>query len=156
MVPEAAAERDDITGRCRGGSIVFEFTVFGESGEELGGNVGGKPRIFQVGASEMLPALESQLVHMEEGERRSIVLPPEAAYGAFGEGALREFPLESIPEEARAVGRKVMGRAPDGSEDMFDVVAIRGDTAVVDMNHPLAGRELRFELKVLRKNPLQS
>jgi FKBP-type peptidyl-prolyl cis-trans isomerase 2 len=64
--------------------------------------------------------------------------------------------LESIPEEARAVGRKVMGRAPDGSEDMFDVVAIRGDTAVVDMNHPLAGRELRFELKVLRKNPLQS
>ena len=49
-------------------------------------------------------------------------------------------------------GRKVMGRTPDGHEEMFDVVAIRGDKVVIDMNHPMAGRTLRFEIKALHRN----
>jgi FKBP-type peptidyl-prolyl cis-trans isomerase 2 len=153
--PEAAAQLDHIINRSHGNLIAFEFSVFGENGEELGGNVGQNPRIFQVGASEMLPALEKELAEMEKGESRSIVLSPEDAYGPIREEAFREFPLEAIPEEARQVGRKIMGRAPDGSEDMFDVVAIRGDQVVVDMNHPLAGRTLRFEIKLLHNDSWQ-
>jgi FKBP-type peptidyl-prolyl cis-trans isomerase SlyD len=129
--------------------IAFEFRVFGEAGEELGSNVGAKPRIFEVGAGEMLPALEKELSRMQENETRSIVLPPEEAYGPIRQQAFREFPLESIPEQARQVGRKIVGRTPDGAEDLFDVVEIRATTAILDMNHPLAGRTLRFELRVL-------
>ncbi len=132
--------------------IVFEFTVFGEDGEQLGSNVGENPRIFQAGANEMLPALERELVEMEEGESRSITLSPEDAYGPIRVEAFREFPLESIPEKARQVGRKVMGRTPDGHEETFDVVGIRGDKVVIDMNHPMAGRTLRFEIKALHRN----
>ncbi len=152
----AAAQLDHIVRQSHGNLIAFEFTVFGERGEQLGSNVGENPNIFQVGANEMLPALEQVLVDMEEGESRSVVLAPEQAYGPVKEEALREFPLESIPEEARQVGRKVMGRAPDGSEDMFDIVEIRGDQVVIDMNHPLAGHTLRFELKVLHNDPCQT
>lgn len=130
--------------------IAFEFSVFDEAGELLGSNVREKPRIFEVGADEVLPALEKHLVEMEEDERRSIVLPPAEAYGPIRKEAFREFPLESLPEAARQVGRRVTGRAPDGSEDLFDVVEIREGIAVIDMNHPLAGRTLRFELRVLR------
>ena len=59
----------------QGDLIAFEFTVFGESGEELGGNVGENPRIFEVGAGEMLPALERELAEVAlrlglEGARR--------------------------------------------------------------------------------------
>ena len=100
----------------------------------------------------MLPALERAFLKMEEGESRSVVLSPEEAYGPAKAEAFCEFPLESIPEKARQVGRKVMGRAPDGSESMFDVVAIRGHKVVLDMNHPLAGQTLRFDIKLLRKN----
>ncbi len=138
--------------RARGSLIAFEFRVFGEAGEELGSSVGGKPRIFEVGADEVLPALERELAEMQESETRSILLTPEAAYGPIRQEAYREFPLDSIPEQARRVGRKVVGRAPDGSEDLFDVVEIRDATAVIDMNHPLAGRSLRFELRVLRRD----
>ncbi len=130
--------------------VVFEFTVFDESGEQLGTNVGGKPNIFEPGAGEVLPALERALVEMGENESRSIVLPPEDAYGPVLPEAFRAFPLASIPEEARQVGRKVVGSAPDGAEDLFDVVEIHGDQAVLDMNHPMAGRTLRFDVKVLR------
>jgi len=134
-------------------SIVFEFSVYGEAGEHLGGNMGEKPRIFEVGAGEMLPAVERVLIAMEEGEARSIVLAAEDAYGPIREDAFREFPLSSIPEDTRRMGRKVMGRAPDGSEEIFDVVEVREDTVVLDMNHPMAGRELRFELKRLSGAP---
>ena len=134
--------------------ICFEFTVFGEDDEPLGTNVGGKPNVFQVGAGEMLPALERVMVGMAGNESRSIVLGPEDAYGPIRGEAFREFPLASVPEQARQVGRKVVGRAFDGSEDTFDVVEVRDDTVVIDMNHPLAGRTLRFDLKLLDRRPV--
>jgi FKBP-type peptidyl-prolyl cis-trans isomerase 2 len=137
---------------ARGSLIAFEFRVFGEAGEKLGSNVDSNPRIFEVGADEVLPALERELAQMQQNETRSVVLPPEAAYGPIRPEAFREFPLEGIPEQARRVGRKLVGRAPDGSEDLFDIVEIRDATAVIDMNHPLAGRTLRFELRVLRRD----
>lgn len=136
-----------------GDLVAFEFSVFGEGGERLGTNVGGNPNVFQVGAGEILPALERVLSQMAGDEKRSVVLEPEDAYGAVLDDAFREFPLENIPEQARQVGRKVVGRAPDGAEDTFDVVEIRGDTVVIDMNHPLAGRTLRFDLKLLDRRP---
>jgi FKBP-type peptidyl-prolyl cis-trans isomerase 2 len=132
--------------------IAFEFTVFDGDGEQLGSNVGENPRVFEAGANEVLPALEQELVEMEEGESRSITLSPENAYGPIQDDAFNEFPLDSIPEEARQVGRKVTGRTPDGREEDFNVVSLRGDKVVLDMNHPMAGRTLRFEIKVLHRN----
>lgn len=133
--------------------IVFEFRVYGDDGELLGESSEGKPRVFEVGSREILPALEEQLVQMAAGEERSIVLGPDQAYGHIQTDAFEEFPIDSIPEQARQVGRKVSGRAPDGSEETFDVVEIRGDVVVLDMNHPMAGRTLRFDVKVLGVEP---
>jgi len=143
--------RSKTTSNVTGRQIAFEFDVFDKAGESLGGNMGRTPRIFEVGAKEMLPALERAFLEMEEGESRSVVLSPEEAYGPVKAQAFREFSLDSIPEKARQVGRKVMGRAADGSESMFDVVAIRGHKVVLDMNHPLAGQTLRFEIKRLSR-----
>jgi FKBP-type peptidyl-prolyl cis-trans isomerase SlyD len=148
----ADAADDGLPNRLLGSLIAFEFRVFDETGEELGSNVDGKPRIFEIGAGEVLPALERELAEMRENETRSIVLPPGEAYGPIRREAFREFPLDGIPEQARRIGRKVVGRARDGSEDLFDIVEIRDTTAVIDMNHPLAGRTLRFELRVLRRD----
>ena len=144
--------RSKTTSNVTGKQIAFEFDVFDKAGESLGSNVGGTPRIFEVGAKEILPALERAFLEMEEGESRSVVLSPEEAYGPAKAQAFCEFPLESIPEKARQVGRKVMGRAADGSESMFDVVAIRGHKVVLDMNHPLAGQTLRFDVKLLHRS----
>jgi len=145
----SSPERD----REPGDLITFRFTVFDEAGKEIGSNRDGNPNIVELGAGEMLPALEQALAEMGEHETRSIVLGPDDAYGPIRVEAFREFPLESIPEEARRVGRKVVGRAPDGSEDTFDVVEIREETVVIDMNHPLAGQTLRFDLELLSRRP---
>jgi FKBP-type peptidyl-prolyl cis-trans isomerase 2 len=151
LVALQAQPGDPASGCPEGEEIAFEFNAFDESGEDLGGNLGGKPRIFRVGGNEMLPALEEQMVALQKGERRSIVLRPEQAYGAVEQELFKEFALASIPEEARQVGRKVMGRRPDGAEEMFDVVDVYDGKVVIDMNHPLAGRTLRFEVRLLER-----
>jgi FKBP-type peptidyl-prolyl cis-trans isomerase 2 len=137
----------------RGNLVAFEFTLTLENGRRIDSNVGESPMVFQAGAGEMLPGLEEELLQLEVGECKLIVLPPEKAYGPIRKEAFRTFPLESIPEEARHVGRKVATRAPDGSEQMLDVVEIRGDKAVLDFNHPLAGQTLRFEVRLLANDP---
>jgi len=138
-----------------GNIISIEFTMSLVSGRKLDSNVGGEPMIFQTGADEMLPALEEILIDMKPGEETSVTLTPDRAYGPVKDEEFREFPLNSIPEEARDVGRKIMCRAPDGTERMVDVTEIRGDKVVLDFNHELAGQSLRFDLKVLSNETLK-
>lgn len=129
--------------------ISFEFTLRLENGQVIDSNVGKEPMSFQSGTGDMLPALEEALIPLQVGETKTVTLPPEKAYGPISDEAFREFPLESIPEEARQVGRKVMSRAPDGTESMVDVVEIRDDKVVLDFNHPLAGQTLCFDVKII-------
>lgn len=145
----------DLMIQVEGNLISFEFTLSYESGKEIDSNVNGEPMVFQTGADEMLPALEEQLLKLKVDETATITLTEEQAYGPVSKEAFKEFPLDMIPEEARAVGRKVMSRAPDGSETMVDVVDIKGDMVVLDFNHPLAGETLVFNVKILANEPLQ-
>jgi FKBP-type peptidyl-prolyl cis-trans isomerase 2 len=147
-------EIDDLLGEAQGNLIAFEFTLSLPGGRELDTNVGGKPMIFQVGAGEMLPALEEELAAMQPEETRTIILPPTKAYGLHTEQHFKEFPLEAIPSEARQIGRKVVSRGPDGTEREVDVVDIRGDKIVLDFNHELAGMTLHFDVKVLANDPV--
>lgn len=147
------AEIEALIRRQQGNLVAFEFTLTLENGREIDSNVGETPMVFQAGAGEMLPALEEELLQLEVGQTKTIVLPPERAYGPIRKEAFREFSLEAIPVEARQVGRKVATRGPDGSEQMLDVVEIRGDKVVIDFNHPLAGQTLRFDVKLLANDP---
>ena len=154
---EEERQREDIEallGEEQGNLIAFEFTLSLPSGRELDSNVAGKPMIFQVGAGEMLPALEEELKDMQPDETKKVVLPPERAYGDHTPAAFKEFPLEAIPPEARQVGRRVVSNGPDGTEREVDVVEIRDDKVVLDFNHDLAGMTLHFDIKVLANDPV--
>lgn len=129
--------------------IAFEYTLRLENGQEVDSNVGQEPFIFQTGADEMLPALEAELLQLQAGETKRVILSPEQAYGPVTTANFKEVPFDVIPEAARAVGRKVAAARPDGSEQIVDVVAVRENTVVLDFNHPLAGKTLHFEVKVL-------
>ena len=135
--------------------IAFEFTMRDEKEVEIDSNVNGEPMVFQTGAGEMMPAVEEALLEMKVGESKRINLAPEQAYGPVTPEAFKEFPLNDIPEAAREVGRKVMSRAPDGDERMVDVVGVTDDTITLDFNHPLAGMNLIFDLKVISNEPLR-
>jgi len=137
-----------------GSLITFEFTMMDKGEVVIDSNVGKSPMIFQSGIGEIMQVIEDTLISMPVGEAKRIIVPPEDAYGEVLVEKFKEFPIEMIPKEARKVGRKVMSRKPDGTEEMVDVVSITDNVVTLNFNHTLAGMTLLFDLKVISNDPL--
>ena len=120
-----------------------------EDGTVLDSNLGVEPLRFEVGSGAVLPGLELALQGLRAGEEKRIVLYPEQAYGMPRPDAFESVPIERIPEDHRVLDAIVEGEGPGGERRRFRVREVRDDVVVLDTNHPLAGKTLRFDVKVL-------
>jgi FKBP-type peptidyl-prolyl cis-trans isomerase SlyD len=78
---------------------------------------------------------------------------PEEGYGTVRQEAFLEIEKEKIPEDARQVGAQIQGRAGNGQVVRARVTEIKDQTVTLDFNHPLAGKTLYFEVKILSIQP---
>ena len=99
------------------------------------------------GYGNTLPKIEAALDGQERGFQTVLALQPEDAFGLRDEDLVRTIPRSQFPPGVK-VGGQLEGRGADGKEQVFNVVKIKGDTVILDANHPLAGKALRFTLKV--------
>lgn len=99
------------------------------------------------GYGNTLPKIEEALDGKERGFQTVLALQPEDAFGVRDEELLRTIPRSQFPPGVK-VGGQLEGRGADGREQVFYVSKIKGDTVLLDGNHPLAGKALRFTLKV--------
>lgn len=105
---------------------------------------------FLQGRGNIISGLESQLTGMKVGETKQVVVPAASGYGEVDKDAIDEIPLSEFPKDAKPeVGMELELKDEDGNEMFGRVMAINGDTATMDFNHPLAGKELHFEVKVV-------
>lgn len=132
-----------------GSTVSIEYTLTLDDGSTADSNAGGEPLVYVQGEQQILPALEAKLLGMKAEETREVTLTPEEGYGPVHEEALQTVPLDIIPEEARNVGARLVGQGPQGQPLHAVVKEINEDTAVVDLNHPLAGEKLHFSIKVV-------
>ncbi len=138
----------------RPGAVVhLEFTLRDESGALLDDNRGRSPLVFTYGKGEVIPGLERALAGMKVGETKRITVPPEDAYGPVDPAAITEVPKERVPAEALVVGARLSGQTRSGREVPVRVREIRDGMVVLDMNHPLAGKTLVFEVRVILVEP---
>jgi FKBP-type peptidyl-prolyl cis-trans isomerase SlyD len=93
------------------------------------------------------PKIEAALHGQESGYQVTLQLHPEDAFGQRDESLVRTIPKKEFPPGVK-VGGQLQGRDDDGHEVLFNVLKIKGDNVLLDGNHPLAGRELRFTVKV--------
>tara|TARA_B100000131_G_scaffold299263_1_gene319536 strand:+ start:1161 stop:1592 length:432 start_codon:yes stop_codon:yes gene_type:complete len=109
----------------------------------------GTPLSFLVGNSQLLPAFEKAIVGMTEGETKEISLTSENAYGAHNPEATQVVPKEAFgPDFVFNVGQAIQGTGPAGT--FIATITEHTDTNVtLDMNHPLAGKDLNFEIEVV-------
>lgn len=128
--------------------ITLEYTVKFEDGQIVDTNVGGDPLTYTQGAHQIIRGVESAVEGMEVGQTKQAVVPPTEGYGDRDPNALHEIPKEKVPQEAK-VGTQLHGKDATGREIRPVVSAIKEDTVVLDFNHPLAGRTLHFDLKVV-------
>ena len=126
--------------------INYELTV---DGEVIDTTDGREPFQYTHGKNQIIPALERQLEGLDAGDEREIVLGPEDAYGVLDPEAYVEIPKSQLPQEDIQVGTRLGMIGPDGARFPATVVEIRFETVLLDLNHPLAGKELHFIVRII-------
>lgn len=106
-----------------------------------------EPISFKVGAGMMIPGFEKGVVGLNEGDSKTIKISPEDGYGQRNEELINEIPLERLPE---GVERGALLQAQTEQGPMNVVVSeIKEKTAMIDANHPLAGKNLVFDIELI-------
>lgn len=132
-----------------GKSISMEYTLTLENKEVLDSNVGGEPLTFTQGSHQIIPGLETALDGMKAGERKQVTVAPEQGYGKVDPQAIQEVPIDQIPPDARKVGVQLQGKDGQGRVVHPTVTEVKEQVVVLDFNHPLAGKTLYFDVKIL-------
>ncbi len=132
-----------------GKEVSIEYTLRLDDQSVISTNVGGEPLTYLHGAHQIVNGLESGLEGMKVGESRSVTVSPPEGYGEPDPKAFEEVGKEKVPPEARSVGTVLRGRDEQGHEFQVRVAEIRDASVLLDFNHPLAGKTLHFDIKVL-------
>ena len=143
--PKAAIEK--------GSSVKIEYTLKDDKGAVLDTNAGKDALAFTQGAQQIIPGLDKALLGMKAGDSKKVTVKPEDAYGALDPKAEAEVPKEALPQGAAVVGTRLLARGQDGQPRPVTVKAVKDSTVVLDLNHPLAGKTLFFDVKVVSVEP---
>lgn len=110
----------------------------------------GEPIEFVVGVGQMIPGFDAAVLEMEVGDKKTVHIPSEEAYGAYDEKQIAEIPLTAIPNaDQLPVGEFIIMPLPDGGSMRIKVVKIENGNAYLDANHELAGEALNFEIELV-------
>jgi FKBP-type peptidyl-prolyl cis-trans isomerase 2 len=123
-------------------SVHYRGTL--EDGSEFDTSYGGLPLTFTVGSGQMIPGFDEGVRGMALGEKKTVTIPPEDAYGEVDGTAPQTAPLAQLPE-----GIKVGDEFEPADGVKGRVLAVFGDYAWVQINHELAGKTLTFEIEVV-------
>ena len=103
-----------------------------------------------MGAGQLIKGFEDALLDMSLNEKKTFTLSPEEAYGERDESLTNAFPRTDVPPEMNLeVGQTVLLTTPEGQQIPAQVVQIDDEKVTVDLNHPLAGESLTFEVEVV-------
>ncbi len=128
-------------------AVTLQFKVSDATGKPIEKSDG--PTVYLHGGyGNTLPKIEAALDGQEKGFSTVLDLPPEDAFGLRDESLLRTLPKTQFPPGVK-VGGELEGRGEDGRAQVFTVMKIKGPVVLLDGNHPLAGKALKFSLQVL-------
>jgi FKBP-type peptidyl-prolyl cis-trans isomerase SlyD len=136
-----------------GAKVSLEYTLSDDAGTVLDSNKGRLPLTYVQGEHQIVPGLERALDGMHAGEEKKVVVAPVDGYGAVDPAAVTEVPKDLVPADARVVGTELVARSPQGATRLVRVKEVKDETVVIDLNHPLAGKTLHFDVKVVGVEP---
>jgi FKBP-type peptidyl-prolyl cis-trans isomerase SlyD len=128
-------------------SMDYKLTV---DGEVLDSSDDAGPLQFLAGHDNIVPGLEREMMGMKIGESRDVVVEPKDGYGEFDDEAFMEVPRNEFPSDLQIEeGVELNVTDEDGQNQYARVESLTDDLVRLDFNHPLAGAELHFTVKVL-------
>jgi len=149
-----AAEKAKNDNVVKDGMLVsMEYTLKGTDGKVIDSSKGKEPLKYVHGQKSMIPGLEKELTGMKVGSEKNVTVKPEDAYGPRNPNAVQEIPKEKIPPNALKVGAVLQGQDDQGRPMLARIQEIKDKAVVIDMNHPMAGKTLVFNIKIVDIQP---
>ncbi len=132
-----------------GNKVKVHYVGTFDDGTKFDSSEGKEPLEFTIGEKKVIPGFENALIGMEKGEEKQIKLLANEAYGEKNPQMVQEIPKTSLPKDLEVKeGMMLMLKTPEGQQLPAKVVENKETTIMLDMNHPLAGKNLNFDLKV--------
>ncbi|MGV6817821.1 MAG: FKBP-type peptidyl-prolyl cis-trans isomerase [Thiotrichales bacterium] len=131
--------------------VTMHFTLALENGTVVDATEEDEPMSFTMGDGSMINGLEMALIGLKAGEEQTLTIPAVTGFGFPDPEAVKPIPLSDFAPDLQPVEGYVMSfTLPNGDEIPGTIVEIKDDQALVDLNHPLAGKDVVFTVKILQ------
>jgi FKBP-type peptidyl-prolyl cis-trans isomerase SlpA len=131
-------------------TVKVNYTGKLSEGQVFDTSEGKEPIEVTLGQGSLIPGFEKGLIDMALNEKKTITIAKEEAYGEVNPSLIQEVEKSQLPQDmAPQVGMGLVSKSPDGQEINLVVVEVKEESIVVDGNHPLAGKDLIFDLEVV-------
>jgi len=128
--------------------VLIHYTLTNEEGKVLDSSSGGEPLAYIHGHGNLIPGLEKQLEGRTPGDKLNVKLAPADGYGERDNGLVQHVPRRSFGGASVQTGMQFQAQTSSGETRVATVTGVQGDMVTVDMNHPLAGETLVFDVEI--------
>jgi FKBP-type peptidyl-prolyl cis-trans isomerase SlyD len=137
----------------KGSTVAIDYTLKVE-GKVVDSSQGSGPLSYVHGQGQLVPGLEKELSGLKAGEKRSVTVDPESGYGAVDPNAFVEVSRAQLPPDVMPQpGQALRGMGPDGQPFRATIAKVADESVTLDLNHPLAGKTLAFDVTVVSVTP---
>lgn len=136
-----------------GDTVRIHYTGTLNDGTTFDSSEGRDPLQFEVGSGQIIPGLDKELPGMAVGDKKFVNIPAAEAYGEVNPQMQQAIPRDQIPPEIEVQpGMRLQMQSPDGQVIPVTVVGADEQTVTLDANHPLAGKDLNFDIELVAIN----
>ncbi|MDT0294307.1 peptidylprolyl isomerase [Mesonia ostreae] len=131
-------------------TVKVHYTGKLEDGQVFDSSLEREPIEFTLGQGQIIPGFEDGLIDMKVNDKKTVQIPHTEAYGEVQKELFQEVPKSQLPQEIEPqVGMGLVSKNPDGTERQLRVAEVKDESIIIDANHPLAGKDLTFDLEVM-------
>ncbi len=133
----------------KGRVVDIDYSLHLGDGNVVDQSEPGEPLSYLHGEGEIVPGLETALEGAEVGDRKQVVVAAADGYGEHDPSGVQRVPRQAFPADFQPqVGMELSAQGPDGDEVAFVIQQVEPDAVTIDLNHPLAGKTLHFDVTV--------
>ncbi len=133
-----------------GDTVRIHYTGTLSDGSTFDSSQGRDPLEFQLGTGQVIPGFDKAVTGMTVGEAQKVEIPADDAYGPHDPANQQPFPRDKVPDGTPLdIGTRLQTSGPEGQPIMVTVAEVTDEHVVLDANHPLAGKDLTFEIELV-------
>lgn len=147
-----AIQNSEAAGAKKGDKVTLEYTGMLNDGTVFdASSKHDKPLQFEVGAGRVIPGFDKAVTGMKIGDEKKFTIPAAEAYGEPNPKLVKKVSRKEIPQDRKPeVGMSLIMGTPQGRQMQALITEVTPEYIILDLNHPLAGKALTFQIKVIK------